>query len=848
MAQPESTELSQSSLPTLSVRRLAELFYRRGGLGLAAWQGVDPLDGIRAHQRAVRWIEAENPEQEPREVLPEPALAEVVEDEAGTLLLRGRADIWLRTAGQWTLIEVKSFRGSSETLPADGDPAHWAQARLYAALLAGQADAPPELELRLLYTAIDHEEYIVLERRESQTSLRRFLQESVHRYLSKLHNILLWSTERDASLRAARFPFPLLRPGQSELMRAVLTALRDKRALFAEAPTGIGKTMAVLYPALKALSQGYVRHIFYATAMTSTRAVVEDALAILRRDPACLLRSLRLLSKEQLCLHREIFCDTALCPLATAFYDRLPDGLADALSYTRIDATVLRQLAEKHQLCPFSLAMELTPYCDVIIGDYNHIFDPRSRFSSLLDEESEGPIALLIDEAHNLPQRSRGMYSAAIRLDDFDQLLPLFKEEAYAQLIAPYRRLQDLFRQIYGLLHALEELLKDNESPEEERLAHLHDLPLAELRRDGESTREVLSGSFYALLARPLLLIRLLGRLLAQLAYFFDEERAFPERNRFLKIYFDLLFLHKIAEHYYGKSYLTAMKMDRGHLVFSLLCLDAAPMLQALVADKHPQIYFSATLSPFSYYRRLIYQNPLDERPAHLSLPSPFPPENRLCLISPAASFRYEKRAAQIDRVRQQIYLACAARRGNYLVFCPSYAYLEDLRRNLAGHSRPEHTRFLVQRPGMSEKQKHFFLEQFQAEQGQDSLIALVVLGSSFNEGIDLSGDRLIGVIVLGVGLPGISPERNILSEYFDAESAGSGFYNAYVVPGFQRVQQAVGRLIRSETDRGFLLLIDERWQQSPYRELLPDDWRPVFLESDQELLDRLQTFWGAET
>lgn len=826
---------------SISVRRLAELNYRTGGLAAADYAAIEGVEGIKAHQRALAWL-AQQPSFASCTFTAEESLEGEVMTDYGRLQVRGRADATVSGPVGKHIVEIKSFRGPKHKLPKQGKDVHWAQAELYAALLANKlGEAQKNWHIYLVYASVDTDDYLVLERVRSSDELRTILQEAASQYLQKIVNLIAWQSRRNASLRAASFPYPELRSGQVQAMREVVAALRDRRTLFIEAPTGIGKTMAVLYPALKALGQSYVKRIFYATAMTSTRDQAEEALRILREESACLIRSLRLTAKEKICLAPELYCEQNLCPYAVKYFDRLPDALADLLAYEELDAQLIQAVAHKHQVCPFELSLDMAWYCDVIIGDYNHVFDPRTRIKRFFDEEVKEPCAILVDEAHNLAARSRTMFSAGLSKQKIGFLAKLWQDPVYLEFSTVYTTLRGALIAFLGHLEAIEEIFKlENIQEAIDRKAFQPDQnPLC-----NQSLKEdwVLQGDFMGLKVLPDKLLRQVASLTRELRVFLDEQRDFPGRRDFLLLFFDLLHWQNMASNYYNESYITGMRLSDKDLHIALLCLDASAFISQVYYDQHPAVFFSATLYPLSYYQALLYAPLSSDPPESLVLPSPFPRENRLFMIETGPSLKYEDRPYSLDQVREIIYTACAAKTANYLVFVPSYAYLRDLVRNIKAHSRPDRTRFVVQRPGMSEADKSRFLQRFK-DHGQESLIGLAVLGGAFSEGVDLAGEALSGVICVGVGLPGISPERQLLAEYSE-KRFGSGFLFAYVFPAWQRIQQALGRLIRSETDHGFVLLIDQRWKADPYRSLLSPELDPHFILDREDLVKSLEYFW----
>lgn len=820
---------------SVSVRRLAELLYRRGGLMPVQFGSPDGLEGIRAHQKTVDYLRAQSC-WDGFSFYPERSFCMTYEAEYTVLEIRGRADLVLESSDELIVFEIKSFRGSPDHISEQGALVHRSQAMLYGAMLAHEQNLSPKQHLRviLIYTSVDEEIFLEKPFDFTAAELKSFFKESAAEYLERVTNLILWRERRNSSILKASFPYEMVRSGQRDMMRDTLACLRDKDVLFVQAPTGIGKTMAVLYASAKALAASFVKRIFYATAMKSTRMVAEDALNDLR-ESGCMLRSVTLRAKEQSCLCPELFCDQTLCPYAVQYYDRLPEALPKLFNAEALTPDFIADIGREHQLCPFELSLDASLYCDVIIGDYNHIFDPRIRLQRFFDEEAEFPTALLIDEAHNLPSRSRAMFSAEISTESLVSLCTLWSDE-HSLFAGRYTKLRQQTELLLESLKSLRVFFKD---PETEGMPELGSNPLV---TDSNPSDWILTPDFLGLKPKPDKFVAALGREIFLLRQFFEEERVFEGRQSMLLVFFELLHFHRIAEQYYNKAYLTAGRISTDHVRLFLLCLEASDFITEQYFDKHPAVFFSATLSPYPYYRALLDSRSDKVPPADLILPSPFPRENRRVLVSTEASLIYRDRAESLSVVIDTILKACAVRRGNYLVFCPSFAYLDKLREGLKRRTLPENTDFLLQRRNMSERQKQFFLKRFD-EYGEKTFIAFAVLGSLFNEGIDLTGERLSGVIIIGTGLPGLSPEREIMSQYY-SERFGDGFLYSYVFPGFNRVQQAAGRLIRSENDTGFILLIDKRWARPPYVMLIPEEWQACFYDSADDIAEDIASFW----
>lgn len=825
---------------TVAVRDLAESVARRGGLASPLQAGISGLEGSALHREFIEEADRLFPGQE---LFPELTLVGLYSDEAlpFDLQVQGRCDlVTLPPGGRASLIEVKGFRGQAASLPPDGDPAHLAQASLYAHMLlssdflSSRGANAEALDLELRYIAFDGGPPLVIRRSWTREELATEFAALCGAYARSLAPLHRHRALRDQANREASFPYEDLRDGQKEVMQEVLAAIRDRTVLFVQAPTGIGKTMATLYPAIKAQANQLTDRIFYLTPTRSQRKVAEDSLDLLGSQ-GFHIRSLTLQAKESLCLAPEYFCDQRRCPYALAFYDNLREARLDSYSYQRLVPARIRELAEKHRICPFEFSLALIPSTDVVICDYNYVFNPRIRLQGLLDDPGHR-YALLVDEAHNLARRSREMFSASLSRSGLLKLkeglasLPKLRKRDQAGLLSASRPLDDLLRS----LDRFRDFLTAGKPPEEK------DPLLLELK----DCRPVYRDRFLATKNIPPRLLEEVARLTAQLTRFLQEHEDFPGRQALLLPYFDLIHFQRVAERYYDEAYICSWRPGGDDdLAMTLLALDASRHLTDIYRGRSPVVFFSATLSPLPYYLSLLDAQSAVEKPEIVKLKSPFPSERRLVICYEEFSLRYGDRALSLDAIARLIGQVVRLRRGHYLVFSPSFAYQRQLVAALSRQEK-EDIDYVVQPPQMTEKQKNRFLAYFQKTGRDKALVGLTVMGSLLNEGIDLKGEELTGVLVIGTGLPGLSPEGDILRQYYDGKT-GQGFEFAYVWPGFNRVTQAAGRLIRSGEDYGLVLLIDDRYGRPDYRQLLPEDWQAHHTEDRQECLELIRDFWG---
>jgi DNA excision repair protein ERCC-2 len=802
----------------VQVRELVDFVLRRGDLG-SERSFVGPhraLAGIRGHQK----LQRSRPAGYEKEV----AVSLEIEDRDFRLLLQGRVDGLIAGSDHLLVEEIKTV---STGWDGEADPLHWAQVKCYAALLCRDHVAKT-VELRLSY--LDLETGAVTEFNEcaSGEELAGFLDATLAVYQDWIRERHAWRVLRDQSLKSLQFPHAEYRPGQRSLAVAVYRAVTRGEKLFVEAPTGIGKTVSVLFPTLKALGEGTVERIFYLTARTTGRAVAENCLGNLRRAGAR-IQALTLTAKEKIC---KAGCDASACPLARGYYDRRGPAMAAALQQEALTRAAIESVAQAHQVCPFELSLDLSVWVDAVICDYNYVFDPQAFLRRHFEDEG-GDYAFLIDEAHNLVDRARDMFSAALETMRVQEVRAAIKDavprcaRTLSRLVTGIRKLRDPNGPAAS--HVLDELaLGLGESPAAAVKAPITPASSQELSRDGAVVRRTFPES----------IVPFLDDALKQAEAWLVRNQPAPFREELLCLYFELFSFRRTLE-FYDERFVTLVDGNRSTRL-RILCVDPSELLKAALERGKASVFFSATLSPGAYYKNLLSGAPGD---SFLQLPSPFPPGNLAVLVEGRVQTTYKMRGASVEKVVSAIARVVERRPGNYIAYFPSYEYL------LLTHSRFVEklagTKVLIQEPGMSEEKRDRFLSAFKADDS-DTLVAFAVLGGVFGEGIDLVGDRLIGVIVVGVGLPQLCVERDLIRDHFQ-DRMGAGFEYAYTYPGLNRVLQAAGRVIRSETDHGVLLLIDSRFLEHRYRELLPSWWRPRIVRSDEGLSTDLDDFWQSQ-
>ena len=648
---------------------------------------------------------------------------------------------------------------------------HLGQARCYALMYLRQ-EGKKKAEIRLRY--IDQKDFKhtwCYSIEETIEELEKEITNLIHRYLDFMKSYFLHIKERNASLKSLPFPYSHFRKGQHEMAKYVYKVSQKGGLFFVEAPTGIGKTISALYPALKGFSKKEEGKIFYLTAKTSGGDAAEDALALLREKGA-ILRSSRLLAKEKMCAKLGAACNPVECPFAKGYYGKMRRILQESMKENvHFSEEKVKELANHYETCPFELSLDLSLLSDVIVCDYNYVFDPFAHLQRYFEVDKEAKKHfLLIDEAHNLIERGRESYSAILDKRQCSEALSRAKGEEHLTAYS---------RAIRALSRAINEIHKELDEP------HLLE----------EEPRKIL---------------RAVERIDQENQAYQKQEDVPPlpkeikelsrETHRFKRLYED-----------YSQYQVLYYDEQEKRSFLKLYCPDPSYMLRKDLKRVFGAVLFSGTLSPISYYMDSL----AGEEEPHLLLPSPFPSQNCQIILAPKLSLRYKDREKTKSEVALYLKYFVAAKPGNYLLFMPSFAYLDSIKEQLDFCD----AEVVIQSRGMKEKEKEEFLALFQKTE-EGTRVGLAVLGGSLSEGIDLLGDRLIGVAIVGIGLPMVTFERELLRSHFE-ETIHEGFNYAYRFPGMNKVMQALGRLIRSEKDSGAVLLIDDRYMSEDYRSLL---------------------------
>ncbi len=785
--------MKESSLITTlktSVRGLVEFVLREGDLPRGGFQEADrALQGSRGHRR----LQKSRPEGYQAEVV----ISHRVETADLHLEIFGRIDGLFSLNQPVILEEIKTTTQALKLITGD-NPLHWGQAQCYAYLYARQQGLA-EIELQLTYYQLDSQEVATFRRSFTLPQLETFFTELVTTYLNWLRQVKAWRELRDRSSQQLDFPYAAYRAGQRDLAVAVYRAIQKNVPLFVQAPTGIGKTSATLFPAVKAIGAGLVAKIFYLTAKTPGRLVAEQTLDQMRQA-GLRLKSVTLTAKEKICFCAASGGELEACPFTLNYYGKVKAALAEAYALEAFTRPVITDLAQRHEICPFEFSLDLALWADCIIGDYNYAFDPSVYLRRFFDNVTE-PYLFLIDEAHNLPDRARAMYSAELDKQAVLELRQSLKSH-----------LPDLAQTLNEINQILLVQRKQCDS---------HDPPVWVERE------------------RPEALLKALRRFNHQAEAWLVLNQPTAFRPALLDFYFQAATYLRVAETFFGPGYVSYFeKKGPSNLTAKLFCLDPAPFLAAALERSRAAIFFSGTLLPLDYFDRVLTGSTSHRR---LILRSPFPADYLALLIHNQVSTQYASRAGSYEAVAALIEQVGAAQQGNYLVFFPSYAYLTAVA-ELVKERWPA-WQLLIQDRGMTEAAREAFLARFSAA-NSETLLGFAVMGGIFGEGIDLVGGRLIGAIIVGVGLPQLNLERDLLKSYF-AEQAQNGFAYAYQYPGLNRVMQAAGRVIRTEQDRGVILLIDERFTQPRYTRLFPPEWGHFqVVRHHADLEAKLRHFW----
>lgn len=794
--------VSYSSI-NISVRDLVEFILRSGDIDSGA-SYVD-MNSMHEGSRIHRKLQKEAGESYRAEISLKIETPVTSDGESFLLCVEGRAD------GIFTLEDEDGGEGMTcideikttlrdLTMMETAVPVHRAQAMCYAYIYASQ-NGLTRIAVRMTYCNQDTEEIKYFTERFDFGELEEWFTNLINEYAKWAAWQAKWMRTRDESIRSSSFPFAY-REGQRELVSNVYTTINRKKRLFIEAPTGVGKTISTVYPAIWALGEGKAAKLFYGTAKTIARTVAEEAFGILI-DGGMRLKAITITSKEKICVLDKPECNPGSCPRAKGHFDRVNDAVFDMLTNEEcITRPLIEQYAQKHNVCPFEMGLDVSSWSDAVICDYNYIFDPQAHLRRFFEGEGDRGYCMLIDEAHNLVERAREMYSAELIKEDF--------LAAKAVLRAPANRTWKHAAAVEKLKNTLEACNK----------------ALLTMKRECDEF-DVWEDCDTFVMA----LMRFAGT-------YEDcsKELSKEENDALLDLYFNsrhFLAMHEGMDEDYT---IYTDYVDARSFRIRLQCMEPVRNLSKYLDQASSAIFFSATLLPIRYYMEQLGGREGDYA---VYAPSPFDTARRLLLVGRDVSTKYTRRGeSEYAKIASYIESFVNAKTGNYMVFFPSYRMMESIAEILEDRLEG----IVMQERAMSESGKEEFLEAFTADPGK-TRVGFCVMGGIFAEGIDLKNDRLIGVAVVGTGLPMVCNERELFRGYFD-EKNGSGFEYAYLYNGMNKVMQAAGRVIRTTEDTGAILLLDERFLNRQYLELFPREWADYKVVTSETVGDELERFW----
>lgn len=777
----------------ISVRNLVEFILRSGDLDNSSGTSGDKeamLKGGRLHRKIQRSMKGD--------YQAEVSLKKESEYDDVVIQVEGRADGIFTEDGAVYIDEIKGTYGNVQAMDMP-IPVHRAQAMCYG-MIWGEKEGISEIHIQMTYAHLETEETRRFREDFSIEELKGWYQKLLDAYHKWIAYSLNWKKERNASMKDLQFPFPY-REGQRDIVSGVYHTVSSGKTLFVQAPTGVGKTMSAIFPSVRAIGEGKGETLFYLTAKTITGTVAQEAFHILR-EKGLKFKVTAITAKEKLCFQDTPECTPEKCPYAKGHFDRVNDAVYELWTTEEVySREVIRAHAEKWQVCPFEMCLDLSIWVDGIICDYNYVFDPNVHLKRFFGENISGDHIFLIDEAHNLVERGREMYSAGISR----QSLVALRKKIRKRFSKLARTLDKANRQMMEL---------------EENLAE--------------------TGKGYQVLSNPGVLPITFLTISGELEEILEEKELEEElRREILEFYFivrDFLNVSELVDENYVVY--TENSAEEGFRL-RLFCVNPAENLGEYLKKGKSAIFFSATMFPMLYYRELL----TTDRDAYgIYVQSPFPKENRRILIGSDVSSRYTRRnRAEYQKIAGYIARCVWQRQGNYMAFFPSYRLMEDVLQVYEEEFSVDWVRCVCQTPDMTEQEREGFLEEFQEREG--TLVGFCVLGGIFSEGVDLTGESLIGAVIVGTGLPQIGSQREILKEYYDKKNH-CGFDYAYRYPGMNKVLQAAGRVIRTKEDKGVILLLDDRFWDRDYQEIFPREWQDRTGCRLDTVEGAVETFW----
>ena len=750
---------------TIAVKELAYFVCQSGNLTTEFFSNHDLEAGRKAHE----YHQSRYNELSKKEVY----VKGEITYKNNIYLLHGFIDGVLNIDNKTIIEEIKSTLCDLDEITLDYHKEHLAQLKIYGYLYAIN-NGLEEINLRLTYlSAIDYTPKI-FQLTLSLNELEQFVMDVLVEYIEWLNLLDEASKNTSETIETIKFPYKEKRDGQQKLMKAIYQALSNKEILYSIAPTGIGKTMATIFPALKTLKDK--DKLFYLTAKGSGKNAPLEAIQLLSKN-GLKIKAIDITAKRKICNCNKKNCNPDDCPFAIGYFSRLKAATYEIFKqYDIFTKDVILEVANKHTICAFEFSLYLSYFCVLVIADYNYVFDPKAHLIRYFDDDTYKP-KILVDEAHNLVSRSKDMYSATISENDIRILR---------------KKLSTYKPSVRNLCNKALELFDKYHDVITNKALYISDEMDIELNKALRNIRD-------------------------RIDEIFNENKVIKNKDEILDIYFKILDFLRISE-YFGKTHKLLGKIENESIVISYNCLDASSFLLSTIKESiHGIIFFSATLYPITYYMDLLTQG----SGKYLQLESPFDPNNLSIFINNEVSTKYTDREDSIHTIIETIETV-AKKEGNYIIFFPSYAYLNMV------YERLDNPDFecIVQTNNLDEEERERIIEKFKTT--TNTKFGFFVMGGMFSEGIDFIGDALSGVIIVGVGLPLFCDENNILKEYFEEKYPQKGFEYAYVYPGFTKVIQAVGRVIRDKDDKGIAILIDNRFTHQRYLQLMPPHWKNI--------------------
>ncbi|MCI2018710.1 MAG: ATP-dependent DNA helicase [Lentilactobacillus buchneri] len=778
----------------IGIRQLVEFLLRTGDLSPITSSENTPQEGSRIHRK----LQKRRPDSYQSEVSLKTSF-QYLEDE---YIVEGRADGIDYQDSTVLIEEIKTSDLEFQSVPESTIQLYWAQAKVYAYILM-EKDALDDIRLQLTYVQTPDERITTKFKSYTKDEATSFFNELVAEYKAWIKLRRELNEQRIKSAKALRFPFTNYRPGQHQLAVNVYKTIMLEKHLFIEAPTGTGKTISTLFPAIKSMGESLISRIFYFTAKQSTRHVAENTISLMAKN-GLTLKSITLTAKDKITFQEERDVPPEKNPYMVGYYDRVRPAIKDIiLNENQITKQTIEKYAEKHKVDPFEYSLDVSLFCDIIICDYNYLFDPQvhlQRFFSVPDKEN----CFLVDEVHNLVQRSREMYSAALKLSPIKPLIDTLSKQKEAN--------KKIIKKLESLKRAFKRYSKEAGETVSRQIAQT--APIDNFNKT-------------------------LGDLIAEIHEWLANQKPSPTVDLVVDYYLQCRSYYLISQ-FYDETYRTRVIVDEDHhdIIFRQFCMDPSKQLKESLSLGRAAILFSATLSPISYYQRVLGDE-ADSLP--MISTSSFPQQNCQVIIANNINTLYANRGKSIQPICETIFTLVSQKKGHYMIFFPSMNYLDAV---LSEFSTiyPE-IKTVRQESTMDNFARQQFLDEFR-QTPEQTKVGFALLGGIFSEGIDLKNDQLIGVGIVSVGLPGMNAESDLIRDYFDSIN-GEGFSFAYQLPGFNNVSQAAGRVIRTNTDKGVIVLMDRRFNQTRYRKIFPKHWANIQVSNNpKQLENQLQNFW----